>query len=82
LGTQIQIVNDQIPQSVAHSETTNVVVILLEAAKPTKVSLEVAYLIRGCNWVASYDCRVLSEKNSLEMTYYGTVVVRRLTKVL
>ena len=54
-------------------ERTDVTVVLHSAEK-TEVQLQYSYIIRGCSWTPSYDIRVTTSTNSLQLQYYGNIV--------
>jgi len=72
-NAKVRAIDLEMPSAVNGNTTITDVHLLLQAEKPTKVVLDVSYVITGARWFASYDARVASSSDKLDMTYYGTV---------
>jgi len=51
------------------------ILVVVYAKNPTKLSIQVAYIIHSgsARWTASYDARVSSGEQKLELNYYGNI---------
>eukprot|EP01118_Nematostelium_gracile_P008675 TRINITY_DN2875_c0_g1_i4.p1 TRINITY_DN2875_c0_g1~~TRINITY_DN2875_c0_g1_i4.p1 ORF type:complete len:248 (+),score=56.38 TRINITY_DN2875_c0_g1_i4:359-1102(+) len=55
-------------------ETINVqIVVAIEVQKKSTVVLSVSYLVSGVCWKPSYDCRVDTKTNTMQLIYYGFI---------
>jgi len=52
------------------------ILIVVYAKAPTKISLQIAYIVQSgsASWTASYDSRVSSGEQKLELNYYGNII--------
>nr|KAJ3419555.1 hypothetical protein HK105_006806 [Polyrhizophydium stewartii] len=78
LATEIQVVSARIYElngSVERVEykTTNIVHVVLLAHESESVAVKLTYMVNNAQWVPSYDIRVSSEKESLELTYKAEI---------
>jgi len=64
------------PPDTSGSRGNTQIVVVVYAKKPTKLSLNIAYVIMDASWEAHYDIRVKSGDPKLELSYYGNIFNR------
>jgi len=57
-------------------DSVHEILVIVYAKNTTKISLQVAYIIHtgSAKWTASYDARVSSGEQKLELNYYGNII--------
>jgi len=56
-----------------NTEQVHEVVVLLNSRAENKVELSLSYIVMDARWYASYDVRVQSTSDDLDLTYYGFI---------
>jgi len=73
LEKQIKVISGQGLYSNQTKESKNVTMIIECEEKADAVSLDLFYMVKRASWTPSYDLRVNSEDNSMQVTYFGEV---------
>jgi uncharacterized protein (TIGR02231 family) len=58
---------------VAGSRADKTVVVTVSAKEPTKLKLQVSYVLGRASWLPSYDARAAADRSSVELAYNATV---------
>jgi len=57
----------------SETEEVHEAILLISAHKESEVELMLSYVVMGASWHAQYDVRVESNKEDLDLTYYGVI---------
>eukprot|EP01111_Echinosteliopsis_oligospora_P018253 TRINITY_DN8251_c0_g1_i9.p1 TRINITY_DN8251_c0_g1~~TRINITY_DN8251_c0_g1_i9.p1 ORF type:complete len:651 (+),score=173.86 TRINITY_DN8251_c0_g1_i9:76-2028(+) len=79
---QKQLIKKKIAQLQQHhlSTSTREITVVLHCAgpassfSPVKVAMHMSYIITGAQWIPSYDVRMSSYSDSLQMAYFGSII--------
>eukprot|EP01126_Amoeba_proteus_P060880 TRINITY_DN8109_c0_g1_i6.p1 TRINITY_DN8109_c0_g1~~TRINITY_DN8109_c0_g1_i6.p1 ORF type:complete len:423 (-),score=104.42 TRINITY_DN8109_c0_g1_i6:244-1512(-) len=55
------------------NQKINEIVVEVKATDGGEVALDLSYIVTGASWVPSYDARVTSESDVVEVSYYGNI---------
>src|SRR4051794_22637267 len=58
---------------VSSASETRVIVVTIFSHDAAELDLQVSYIITNASWKASYDCRVNSTDNTMQLVYYGSI---------
>eukprot|EP00742_Colponemidia_sp_Colp-10_P009196 GILJ01010008.1.p1 GENE.GILJ01010008.1~~GILJ01010008.1.p1 ORF type:complete len:600 (-),score=110.45 GILJ01010008.1:136-1935(-) len=64
------------PNSTNDGNSKNIskrVKVSVRCSAAVNLRMEISFMVTGCSWEPSYDVRVASDRNDLQLTYYGSV---------